>query len=210
MGSDGAASDGRYTTLLVDYGGVLTSSPFLSFQSFCETEGLEPDAVIGRFRDDACRQLIVGLETGELSEEAFEPRFAEFLGVSAPQLIDRLFAAYQPDAEMQSAVLQARQSGIRTGLISNSWGTRRYDHSRLGELFDGVVISGEVGMRKPSPEIYELGAERAGAAPQECVFVDDLAWNLEPAAELGMATVHHTDTQRTIGELEQLFGVQLR
>ena len=200
----------HYSALLVDYGGVLTSSPFLSFQSFCETEGLEPDAVLPRFREDACRELIIGLETGELSEEAFEPQFAEFLGVPAPELIDRLFAAYEPDHEMQDAVLRARQSGIRTGLISNSWGTRRYDRDRLGELFDGVVISGEVGMRKPSREIYELGAERIGAAAEDCVFVDDLAWNLDPATELGMAAVHHTDAGETIAQLERLLGISLR
>ena len=59
---------------------------------------------------------------------------------------------------MLDAVLRARRAGIRTGLVSNSWGTRRYDRSQLAELFDGVVISGEVGIRKPAPQIYELGA----------------------------------------------------
>jgi len=111
---------------------------------------------------------------------------------------------------MLDAVLKARQAGIRTGLISNSWGTSRYDRSRLGELFDGVVISGEVGIRKPAPEIYALGAERIGVWPDRCVFVDDLPFNLEPAAELGMATVHHLSAEQTIAELEQLLGTELR
>ena len=66
----------------------------------------------------------------------------------------------------------------------------------LAELFDGVVISGEVGIRKPAPEIYALGAERIGLEPGACVFVDDLPFNLEPAAELGMATVHHRGPRR--------------
>jgi epoxide hydrolase-like predicted phosphatase len=79
----------------------------------------------------------------------------------------------------------------------------------LGELFDGVVISGEVGIRKPAPEIYALGAERIGLAPEACVFVDDLPFNLSPAAELGMATVHHRSAEETIGELERLFGLHL-
>ena len=70
-----------------------------------------------------------------------------------------------------------------------------------------MVISGEVGIRKPAPEIYALGAERIGLEPEACVFVDDLAFNLEPAAELGMATVHHRTAEETIAELERLLGV---
>ena len=61
----------------------------------------------------------------------------------------------------------------------------------LAELFDGIVISGEEGFRKPDPRMYELGAQRIGAEPGACVFVDDLVFNLDPARELGMAAVHH-------------------
>jgi epoxide hydrolase-like predicted phosphatase len=111
---------------------------------------------------------------------------------------------------MLDAVHRARRAGIRTGLISNSWGTRRYDRTLLDRLFDGIVISGEVGMRKPTPEIYEMGAERIGVAPADCVFVDDLPFNLKPAQQLGMAAVHHTDAAATIDELERLLGVGLR
>ena len=105
---------------------------------------------------------------------------------------------------MVDAVRAARGAGIATGLISNSWGTTRYPRELLAELFDGVVISGEVGIRKPAPRIYELGAEAIERAPAECVFVDDLPFNLPPATELGMATVHHTDPRETIAELERL------
>lgn len=200
-----------YRGLLVDWGGVLTSSVFDTFRAFCELEGLEPNEVGRRFREDrACRELLIGLETGALEEEEFEPQFAAMLGVSAPQLIERMFAGSEPEQEMLDAVLRARQAGLRTGLVSNSWGTRRYDREQLAELFDGVVISGEEGMRKPTPEIYELGAERIGIEPEACVFVDDLPFNLSPASELGMATVHHTSPKQTISELERLLGVELR
>jgi epoxide hydrolase-like predicted phosphatase len=204
------SSNGRYRGLLVDYGGVMTTDLFDSFRSFCEQEGLDPSAVRSVFRHDrSARELLIGLETGRLPEEEFEPQFAAMLGVPATGLIDRLFAGSRPDDAMQTAVLRARKAGVRTGLISNSWGTRRYDRARLSELFDGVVISGEVGIRKPSPEIYTLGAEAIGVEAVACVFVDDLAFNLEPAAELGMATIHHTRTEETVSELEQLFGVAL-
>ncbi len=206
-----SSSNGRYRGLLVDYGGVLTTDLFDSFRSFCEREGLDPSAVRRVFREDrGARELLIGLETGRLPEEEFEPRFAAVLGVPAAGLIDRLFAGSRPDEVMQTAVARARAAGVRTGLISNSWGTRRYDRAQLAELFDGVVISGEVGIRKPSSEIYTLGSEAIGVEPSACVFVDDLPFNLEPAAELGMATIHHTSTEETVSELERLFGVALR
>ncbi|HTX31346.1 MAG TPA: HAD family phosphatase [Solirubrobacteraceae bacterium] len=207
MGSE----NGPYQGLLVDWGGVLTTDVFAAFRAFCELEGLEPDTLRQRFREDpSSRDLLIALETGQIDEDEFEPRFAEVLGVDAPGLIERVFAGAGPDEDMLAAVERARAQGVRTGLISNSWGTRRYDREQLGRLFDGVVISGEIGIRKPSPEIYALGAEKIGLPPGRCVFVDDLPFNLKPAAELGMATVRHSSSAETIAELESLLGVALR
>jgi putative hydrolase of the HAD superfamily len=200
-----------YGGLIVDWGGVMTTNVFETFRAFCAAEGLSPETVGGLFRSHAqSRELLAGLEDGSLPEDEFEPRFAEILGVAAPGLIDRMFAGGRPDEGMLAAVARARAAGIRTGLISNSWGTRRYDRELLADLFDGIVISGEVGMRKPAPEIYVLGARAVDLPPEGCVFVDDLGFNLKPAAALGMGTVLHTDSQQTIAELERLFGVELR
>jgi putative hydrolase of the HAD superfamily len=198
--------------LLVDYGGVLTTDVFSSFTAFCQAEGLEPDLVAHHFRSNPeARQLLFDLEVGRLTEQEFEPRFAAVIGVAEPAgLIDRLFAGMRPDHAMVNAVHAAKDAGVRTGLISNSWGKGRYDRAQFPLLFDGVVISGEVGLRKPEPRIYELGAEAIGLPPAECVFVDDLAGNLKPARELGMATVHHTSAEETIPQLERLLGVRLR
>jgi putative hydrolase of the HAD superfamily len=208
---DGAGRTTRpYRGLLVDWGGVMTSDVFETFRAFCELEGLAPDTVRQRFLEDrGARELLIGLETGELEEEEFEPRFAAILGVDASQLIDRMFAGGSSDEQMLAAVARAREQGVRTGLISNSWGTRRYDRELLARLFDGVVISGEVGIRKPTPAIYELAAQSVGLPPRKCVFVDDLPFNLEPAAELGMATVHHTSATDTIAQIERLLEVDL-
>lgn len=203
--------DPAYRGLLVDWGGVLTSNVFDSFRAFCDGEGLSPDEVGTRFRHDReVRQLLIDLETGELEESDFQIGFGAALGVPADGLIDRLFGGVHVDEEMIGAVRRARERGIRTGLISNSWGTRRYDRALLAELFDGIVLSGEEGMRKPTPAIYELGAERIGVPAASCVFVDDLPFNLQPAAELGMATVHHVESARTVAELERVFGLALR
>jgi epoxide hydrolase-like predicted phosphatase len=204
------STDQGYEGLLVDWGGVLTTDLFASFRAFCQAHGLEPDTIRQRFREDRnCRELLIELETGRMSEEDFEPRFGEILGVAPDGLIDGLFAGSSPDREMLDAVRQVRASGVRTGLISNSWGTRRYDSALLEELFDGVVISGHVGIRKPSPEIYAMGAQSIGLPPASCVFIDDLPFNLSPAQELGMGTIHHTSARETIAELERLFDLSL-
>jgi putative hydrolase of the HAD superfamily len=204
---EGAAIRG----LLVDWGGVMTTNLFSSFSAFCEAEGLDPAALARAFRgDDAARELLIGFEEGRIDETTFEEGLGGLLGVErAEGLIDRLFAGAQPEPSMVNAVRAARAAGIATGLISNSWGTTRYPRGLLAELFDGVVISGEVGIRKPAPRIYELGAQAIDRAAAECVFVDDLPFNLPPAQELGMATVHHTDPRVTIAELERLLGLAL-
>jgi len=205
-----AVPPGPRSALLIDWGGVLTTNLFASFHDYCVQAQIEPQALMGRFRaDPAARELLVALETGRLQEEAFEQQFAELLGVEPDGLIDGLFAGVAPDTAMVKAVRRAHEGGVRTALVSNSWGVHRYPHDILGELFDGLVISGEEGIRKPSRRMYELGAERAGAELRDCVFVDDLPFNLTPAEELGMAVVHHTDAETTIPQLEELFGVHL-
>jgi putative hydrolase of the HAD superfamily len=207
-----ADAEPRRTGLLVDFGGVLTTDLFASFAAFCGKERLDPDRVRDIFRtDEDARRLLVDLETGKIDEEEFEPAFARMLDVKeAAGLIERLMGGAKADHRMMNAVRAARDRGVRTGLVSNSWGVRRYDHDLLGQLFDGVVISGEIGIRKPSKEIYVLGAEAIDTPPEECVFVDDLEFNLTPARELGMAAIHHTSADETVPELERLLGVRLR
>jgi putative hydrolase of the HAD superfamily len=204
--------DGARRGLLVDFGGVLTTDVFASFREFCEAEGLLPDTVRDRFmKDPMARELLSDLETGHVTEEEFESKFAAALEIQRSDgLIDRLFAGMRPDQTMLDAVRAAKRAGVRTGLISNSWGHGRYDRTLFPELFDGVVISGDVGLRKPDPRIYELGAEAVDLPASACVFVDDLPGNLKPARELGMATVHHVRAEQTIAELEDLLGVSLR
>jgi putative hydrolase of the HAD superfamily len=202
---------GDRTGLIVDYGGVLTTDVFASFRAFSEAEGLDPETVRERFlHDPEARELLVQLETGRLTEAEFEPQFAALLEVKSERLVDRLFGGMEPDAAMVDGVRAARRAGVKTGLLSNSWGDDRYDREQLAELFDAWVISGEVGLRKPDPAIYELAAERLGLPPEACVFVDDLPGNLKPARALGMATVvHRGDATATLAEVGELLGVRL-
>jgi HAD superfamily hydrolase (TIGR01509 family) len=126
--------------------------------------------------------------------------------VAADGLIKRLMARVRVDEAMVEAVRAARRAGAACGLVSNSWGPGGYPRELIAELFDGVVISGEVGVRKPRPEIYRLGAEAIAVPPARCVFVDDLRGNLRPAAELGMTVIHHTSAEETAGRLGELFA----
>src|SRR3569833_837203 len=121
--------------LLVDFGGVLTTDVSAAFESFCTAEGLAPDTVRQLFRTNpAARELLAGLEDGSLPDADFETRFAALIGVPAQDLIERMLGGAGTDAAMVEAVRSARRQGIRTGLISNSWGVGRYDRALLGDL----------------------------------------------------------------------------
>lgn len=204
--------------LIVDYGGVLTNPVQESFGAWAKQDGLEMaelrSVLAAMLGESADSSPVHGLERGELSAVEFERQLAAALrrtdGAAVPHegLLQRVFAGMRPSDGMISVVRRAKERGIATGLLSNSWGL---DYNRNGwdELFDALVISGEVGLRKPEPAIYQLAAERLGVAPAECVFVDDLAVNVRGAAAAGMIGVHHTSVESTVAELEALFGVPL-
>jgi epoxide hydrolase-like predicted phosphatase len=199
--------------LLVDFGGVLTTNVFQSFKEFAAGEGLPPDTIKRAFKEDReALALLRRLEKGELDAPEFEPLFAERIGVKGDRiegLVERLFAGVGPEERMLGAVKAAHDNGIKTGLISNSWGGSgiHYDGTPLEELFDAVVISGDVGMHKPQPEIFRLGAERIGVPPEDCVFVDDLRENCAGAEAVGMKAILHRGPDSTLPELEKLLPI---
>jgi putative hydrolase of the HAD superfamily len=203
----------RPSALIVDFGGVLTTSIWPAFEAFCRAEGLEAEAVRELFRSDE-RALadLRELETGACPPAEFERRFARHLGIPdrAEGLIGRLFGGLEPDELMIGAVRGARGAGVRTGLISNSWGRTIYDDAVIDELFDAVVISGDVGLHKPQPEIFLLACERLGVEPRAAIFVDDLRENCEGAEAVGMRAVLHRDSERTVEVLERELGMTLR
>jgi putative hydrolase of the HAD superfamily len=197
--------------LLIDFGGVLTTNVFDSFKAFCRAEGLPEDSVKKMFRERGeGLSLLRQLEKGELTAAEFSEKFAPLLGVAPDNLVERLFGGIGPDEPMLEAVRRARAAGIKTGLISNTWGDGlAYDRALLEELFDAVVLSGEVGLHKPEPEIFHLSAERIGVAPEECVFVDDLRENCEGAEAVGMKAILHRGSAGTLPQLEELLGESL-
>lgn len=195
--------------LLVDYGGVLTGSIGHSFAAFETDHALETGAIY-RVLSQVYGEnggLIGQFERGEVSKEQFEETLADLLArdgrpVDADGLIARLFTFAVDEGGMWDVVSAARAAGVRTCLLSNSWGTDWYPYDRLNDVFDELVISGEVGLRKPDPAIYELTLERLGGpAPEECLFVDDIEHNVEAARAFGMSAVHYRESEQAISEI---------
>jgi epoxide hydrolase-like predicted phosphatase len=203
-----------HTGLLLDWGGVMTTNLFNAFGAFCSTEGVAPDLLREAFRHDAeTRDALIAFEEGRMNDDLFASHLAKALGLPherAEGLLDRMMAGATVEPDMVDMVRHARAAGIKTAMVSNSWGELRYPADLVAELFDATVISGREGFRKPDTRMYTLGAERIGLPPAACVFVDDLPFNLKPAAALGMATVLHGDPTGTIGRLQGLLGVPLR
>lgn len=210
---------GGLAGLIVDYGGVLTNSPSELFRAWLRAEGLPTEpfrALMREWLDDQTPgNPLHDLETGKMPAAEFERLLARRLrapdgsGPVADGLLARMFAGYARTPGMTRVIVAAKRQGLRTALLSNSWGGD-YDRGDWAGLFDAVVISGEVGLRKPDPEIFLLTARRIGLRPQQCVFVDDLAVNVRGAGAVGMIGVHHTDVESTVDELEALFGLPLR
>jgi epoxide hydrolase-like predicted phosphatase len=152
------------------------------------------------------------LERGECTVADFERLLAERLvtttggKVTADGLLTRMLSASKPDPLMYQVIRDLRAKGVRTALLSNSWGEGGYPRHDFPGLFDAVVISGEVGMRKPEPRIFLHTAELLNIDPAECVFIDDLEGNVRAAVGCGMTGVHHKDPSDTVMRLTELFA----
>jgi epoxide hydrolase-like predicted phosphatase len=212
------SSGGELRGLLVDWGGVLTERLDLAGAGWAEAEGFRYEDYLQAlmewvgpaYRLESRANPVHALERGEMTVPDFEVRLAAKLRTSsgapvrAGGLLERMFAHFEHAHAMNALVRRAHGSGLRTALLSNSWGNA-YPRDGWEDMFDTVVISGEVGLRKPEPEIYLLTCERLGLRPAECVFVDDVDLNVEAARALGIVALEHRSYDETAAELERLF-----
>lgn len=208
--------------LIVDWGGVLTSGVREAMVDWAVEEGVERHvlrSVLGQWLGpeyalEAKLNPIHALERGEMSVPDFEAHLAEAFeraGASPLRqegLLGRMFSYFKRAPAMNGLMWRAKRAGVATALLSNSWGNA-YPRDGWDDIFDVVVISGEVGIRKPEPAIFRLTCERLGVPARECVFVDDMAANVAAAEELGMAGVIHQDYAATAATLSALFGRRL-
>lgn len=193
--------------VLFDYGGVLTAPIRDSISAWTRAEHIDPQSfsrILKKWlgRNASPDSPIHRLERGELSADAFntvltpELRSVDGGPVQPGDHLHGIFAASRVDQGTVDLVRRLRAAGVRTGLLSNSWGFS-YDRHLLDELFEPVVISGEVGMRKPEQRIFDLAVGRLDLEAAEVVFVDDAEPNLVGARGAGLQTVLHTDAQST-------------
>lgn len=215
-------ADSRPTALLVDWGGVLTTDLSSAMSAWSTSEDLEAAHFAEVMREwfgsegatEARVNPVHALERGELEVPHFEVELASALSavagkpVVAEGLLTRLFEHFRHAEDMAGLVRRAREAGITTALLSNSWGDF-YPMHLFDGMFDELVISGQVGMRKPDPRIFMYTAKLVRTPPRKCVFVDDLKHNVTAAARLGFLAVHHTNYRTTSEQLSALFGRDL-
>jgi putative hydrolase of the HAD superfamily len=208
--------------VIVDWGGVVTNPILDTVDAWLRAEQIDRESYRAVMRSwvtdaygDGADNPIHALERGECSNEEFERLLAGQLThvdggpVRADGLLARMFAASALEAAMLDLIRSLRQAGLRTALLSNSWGEGGYARDLFPDLFDVVVISAEVGMRKPEERIFRHTAALLGLEPQECVFIDDVAANVAAAQAVGLVSLHHREPGETAARLTELLGVPL-
>jgi epoxide hydrolase-like predicted phosphatase len=202
------------SAVISDFGGVLTSPLIGSFLAFQEHSGVSLEELgnaMARLAAESDGEYpLFQLEKGEISETEFLRLLGDALGgdVELEGFGERYFEHLHPNEEMIELMRSLRKRGLRMALLTNNvreweplWRAKLPD---IDEIFDVVVDSAFVGMRKPEPGIYELTVERLGdgVVAGDCLFVDDIEANCEMATELGMTAVHFRDSAQARDEIE--------
>jgi putative hydrolase of the HAD superfamily len=202
--------------VICDFGGVLTTPLIESFIAYQSESGIGMEdlgkAMLRVAEADDGLHPLFELEKGTMSEADFLERVGEELGRELHAFPDAYFRNLHPNEPMIEYVRSLRDRGLRMALLTNNvreWEPRwRAKLPDVDEIFEVIVDSGFVGMRKPEPEIYELTLDRLGdgLGPEECVFIDDIEPNCDTARALGMTPVHFRDAEQAIAELEAVLG----
>ncbi len=206
-----------------DFGGVITSSPFEAFARYEQEKGLPKDFIRTVNATNPDTNAWALFERSDVSLEEFDRLFAEETRASGHEvpgkvIIELLHGDVRP--EMVEA-LRRCAAQFKTGCITNNvkpsegenfWaaGSRAAQIAAVMDIFDHVIESSKVGIRKPDPRIYQMMCEALSVNPATCVYLDDLGINLKPARAMGMTTIKVVDAASAIGELETATGLSLR
>jgi putative hydrolase of the HAD superfamily len=203
-----------------DFGGVLTTSPFEAFARFESERGLPADIIRRTNANNHWENAWAKFERAEVDLETFDRLFAEeslALGaeVRGRDVLPLLSGDLRPD---MVEALRLVKSRFKTGCITNnlpanaigSKGGRSLYVAEVMALFDHVIESAKIGLRKPDPLIYRMMIEALGVDPRACVYLDDLGVNLKPARAMGMTTIKVVNAPQAIAELEAATGLSLR
>jgi putative hydrolase of the HAD superfamily len=208
-----------YTAVVFDLGGVVMPSPIDTFRAYEARAGL-PHRFISEVVLSGDDNAWSRLERGELTMDQFADEFeAECAMAGGTVVVADLFAEIGagggPRPEMLGAIRRIRAEGLKTAALTNNWRPHEDapgigDHTpELADVFDVIIESAVVGLRKPDPRIYELTCARLEVAPEQAVFLDDLGTNLKSARALGMTTIKVDDPAVALAELEGVLGFRL-
>ncbi|MCE5289537.1 MAG: HAD family phosphatase [Nocardiaceae bacterium] len=193
--------------VVFDYGGVLTNPVREAIGAWLSAEGIDPLSFSVTLKAWMSRDVPYGtpihrLEMGDVTIDEFDRLLAAELithtgaPVDPAGVLARMFAALRTDDDMFGLVKELRELGLRVGLLSNSWGNS-YPRDLIDPLFDSIIISSEVRLRKPQPEIYLMAAEQLAVPAETIVFVDDAEPNLIGAQAVGLQTILHESAAQT-------------
>ncbi|HEX7354383.1 MAG TPA: HAD-IA family hydrolase [Mycobacteriales bacterium] len=205
-----------FRAVLFDLGGVVFDSPMDGFTTYEREAGLPADFIRTLNATNSDRNAWARFERGELDRDGFITAFeAESLAaghqVNGLRVLESLKGEVRP--AMTEAIRRLRTAGLLTAAVTNNvapMATGERDVSELLGLFDVVVESSVVGVRKPEEKFYLLALDALGVAARECVYLDDLGVNLKPARAMGMTTIKVFDAESALAELEQQVGIPLR
>ena len=207
--------------VLWDFGGVLLTSPFDAFSRYEQQRGL-PDGFIRQLNaTNPDTNAWARLERSQVNAEEFCRLFEEEARTAGGELdgrevLDLLAGELRP--EMVEALRRCKEAGLLTACLTNNFvsfadfnpDVRAPQRDQVLDLFDAIIESSQVGVRKPDPKFYEIACAELGIEPDEAVFLDDLGVNLKPARAMGMTTIKVVDPNEAIAELEAALGLALR
>ncbi len=209
---------GNITGVIFDLGGVVFPSPFEAFDTYDARNALAVGTTRSIIRTSSESGAWAALERGELTHVDFyaaleaEGRAAGFT-IDAAKIMATIGESSGARPEMLNAIASLRANGFKVGALTNNWADDRNQSTPLGlsslDIFDTIVESARVGLRKPDPRIYEMVCGQLGVAPPQCAFLDDLGINLKPAKAMGMTTIKVVDPIDALRELSAVVGLEL-
>jgi putative hydrolase of the HAD superfamily len=198
-----------------DFGGVLTPPADQDLARVAAAAGLSPEVLLGAMRRVAAadgRQLLETLELGLVTEREWGRRVAAELAPTVPRIDlgafgEHWYAGREFNRSLYDALVALRADGLRLGMLTNSVSEWEVHRARLvpdESVFDRIIGSHRVGVRKPEAEIYRLAERAFDAAPAECLLIDDLEVNCAAAVARGWTAIHHVDNATTLEQVRAI------
>ena len=201
----------KYKAIIWDFGGVITSSPFDAFNEFEEVNGLPKDIIRTINSENPDMNAWAQFESNSITIDQFDDLFlkeakAKGFDIKGRDIIKLLKGSIR---ENMLSFLKELKSDFKLGCITNNVKPSSEENTdnetkEAMSIFDHVIESSIVGIRKPNPEIYMMSCDALNVSPDQCIYLDDLGINLKPARELGMTTIKVIQPEDAIQEVRNL------